>query len=179
MVLLKGRTQENGFIFFTNYLSNKGKQLEQHPYASLTFWWGDLQRQVRVEGLVSQLSPQLSDEYWNLRPLGSQISSAASQQSQPLTSSAQFLEEIKDLEESWCKTCSDRVGKPLASVKDCMKEGDGCEHFPRPAHWGGFGVQPTKIEFWKGRRDRGHDRIVFMKKETQEGNMWEKQRLYP
>ena len=151
IVLLKG-VDENGFRFFTNYLSAKGKELKRNPYAALVFFWSDLERQIRIEGTVEKLDKETSEEYFNTRPIASQIGAVASPQSQIIPNRTFLEEKFEEL-----KTKSD--GKSIA----------------KPAHWGGYIVKPTRIEFWQGRRSRLHDRINF---ELIKGN-WIKTRLAP
>jgi len=151
IVLLKG-VDEDGFRFFTNYLSAKGKELKRNPYAALVFFWPDLERQVRIEGTVEKLDKETSEAYFLTRPVASQIGAVASPQSQVIPN-REFLEE--KFEELKSKS----EGKNIA----------------KPAHWGGYIVKPTRIEFWQGRRSRLHDRINF---ELVKGN-WTKARLAP
>ncbi|WP_231459652.1 pyridoxamine 5'-phosphate oxidase [Pedobacter sp. Leaf132] len=151
IVLLKG-VDEDGFRFFTNYLSAKGKELKRNPYAALVFFWPDLERQVRIEGTVEKLDKETSEEYFITRPVASQIGAVASPQSQVIPNRAFLEEKFEEL-----KTKSD--GKSIA----------------KPAHWGGYIVKPTRIEFWQGRRSRLHDRINF---ELVKG-AWIKNRLAP
>jgi pyridoxamine 5'-phosphate oxidase len=150
IVLLKDI--DSGFVFFTNYESEKGKELENSPKASLTFFWPELERQVRVNGLVEKVSNEESDDYFFSRPLGSQIGAWASPQSKKIPS-RELLEEMKlDVEKEFSN-------KPIQ----------------RPPHWGGFRLIPNKIEFWQGRPSRLHDRLIF---ESNEGS-WEISRLAP
>ncbi|WP_421946283.1 pyridoxamine 5'-phosphate oxidase [Pedobacter sp.] len=151
IVLLKG-VDEDGFRFFTNYLSAKGKELKRNPYAALVFFWPDLERQVRIEGTVEKLDKETSEEYFITRPVASQIGAVASPQSQIIPNRTFLEEKFEEL-----KTKSD--GKTIA----------------KPAHWGGYIVKPTRIEFWQGRRSRLHDRINF---ELLKGS-WVKNRLAP
>ena len=151
IVLLKG-VDEDGFRFFTNYLSAKGKELKRNPYAALVFFWPDLERQVRIEGTVEKLDKETSEEYFVTRPVASQIGAVASPQSQIIPNRAFLEEKFEEL-----KSKSD--GKAIA----------------KPAHWGGYIVKPTRIEFWQGRRSRLHDRINF---ELVKGS-WVKSRLAP
>ena len=152
VVLLKD-VDEIGFTFFTNYQSRKGKELALNPLACITFFWPALERQVRIEGNIEQIPPQASDDYFHSRPKGSQIGAWASPQSQE-------IESRKVLEES---------GNYFAS-----KFADA-EIVPRPMHWGGYRLIPTNVEFWQGRPDRLHDRIMF---ERTNGN-WNLKRLAP
>ena len=151
MVLLRGLDKE-GFVFFTNYQSRKGHDLEGHPFASLLFFWPELGRQVRVEGRVKRTSIRESDEYFASRPRGSQLSAWASDQSQVVLN-REVLE------------------KRMAALK---KKYEG-QKVPRPAHWGGYRVFPQVIEFWSGRRNRLHDRLSYRKA----GTKWLRQRLSP
>jgi pyridoxamine 5'-phosphate oxidase len=152
IVLLKGY-DERGFTFFTNYHSAKGQQLLENPRACLVFFWKELERQVRISGLVEQVSDKESDEYFDSRPEGSRIGAWTSPQSQPIIS-REWLEqnEIKMREEF--------AGEPI----------------PRPAHWGGYRVKPIHIEFWQGRPSRLHDRISYS---LQVKGNWSIQRLAP
>ncbi|WP_299821993.1 pyridoxamine 5'-phosphate oxidase [uncultured Pontibacter sp.] len=152
VVLLK-EINENGFTFFTNYSSRKGQELEQNPYASITFFWPALERQVRVEGSVVKAPAAVSDAYFHSRPVGSQIGAWASPQSQVIKS----REELQQTEEVYASKFS------------------GTEVIPRPEHWGGYTLVPTRIEFWQGRPNRLHDRIVY---KLTDGN-WQLNRLAP
>ncbi|WP_435354647.1 pyridoxamine 5'-phosphate oxidase [Emticicia sp. SJ17W-69] len=152
IVLLKG-FDENGFVFFTNYESNKGKEIEKNIFASLTFFWGDLERQVRIEGKIDKVSVQESDEYFHSRPRGSQIGAWVSNQSKVIENRQVLEERLLNLE----------------------KEFEQTEVIPRPAHWGGYRVIPDKIEFWQGRPNRLHDRILY----TKNVNDWKIERLSP
>jgi pyridoxamine 5'-phosphate oxidase len=149
IVLLKG-FDEKGFVFFTNYLSAKGKEIAKNPVVALIFYWGELERQVRVEGTVEKLS---KERYFQSRPKGSQIGAVVSQQSQ-------ILNNRGELEKQW-----DEMEKEYADKK-----------VPKPAYWGGYVVKPTLIEFWQGRQSRLHDRIVFKKADKQ---AWKIVRLAP
>jgi len=151
IVLLKG-VDEDGFRFFTNYLSAKGKELKRNPYAALVFFWPDLERQVRIEGTVEKLDKETSEEYFVTRPVASQIGAVASPQSQVIPN-RQFLKE------------------KFEELKSKSKD----KSIAKPAHWGGYIVKPTRIEFWQGRRSRLHDRINF---ELVKGS-WIKTRLAP
>lgn len=152
IVLLKG-FDERGFVFFTNYQSNKGKALSAHPDAALVFFWKELERQVRIEGTVTKLSSGESDDYFYSRPEGSRIGAWASPQS----------EVIPDRE---------RIEKNVSSFQAKF----GKEPIPRPPHWGGYLVKPSAIEFWQGRPSRLHDRIFYS--QTPSGE-WQISRLAP
>lgn len=152
VVLLKD-IKPQGFSFFTNYDSAKGQQIAQHPAVSLLFFWPELQRQVRIVGKIEQLPAAESDQYFKSRPRGSQIGAAASPQSQIIPDRF-FLEE--------------RIAKIDTQYSDELT-------IPRPAHWGGYLVQPVEIEFWQGRASRLHDRIAYVT----ENQVWKMQRLAP
>lgn len=152
IVLLKGFS-ENGFIFFTNYESYKGKQLAENPRASLLFFWKELERQVRMVGIVQKVSEQDSDAYFHSRPVSSQVGAIISPQSNVIRS-REWLE--------------DRY------VEFQQKNSPGAIH--RPAHWGGYIVKPVSIEFWQGRPSRLHDRIEYT---LQENGGWKIERLAP
>lgn len=152
IVLLKG-FNERGFVFFTNYESFKGMQLAENPRACLVFFWKELERQVRITGLVEKVSEEESDIYFNSRPEGSRIGAWASPQSQVIESRG-WLEEREKI------YTKDFTGKPLK----------------RPAHWGGYRVKPITIEFWQGRPSRLHDRLQYT---LQGENSWKIERLAP
>jgi pyridoxamine 5'-phosphate oxidase len=152
VVLLKA-ADPMGFVFFTDARSRKGEELGANPVAALVFWWGELERQVRITGSVMRVSDADSDAYFTSRPEGSRISAWASHQSQVVQDRAQ-------LETHWAD-----AAKHYAS-------GDP----PRPAYWGGFRVVPEEFEFWQGRPDRLHDRIRYRRAP---GGTWLVQRLSP
>lgn len=153
VVLLKGI--ENGcFIFFTNYESRKGEQLLHNPFGSITFFWPALERQVRLEGKITKVPETVSDAYFNSRPLGSRIGAWASPQSRPVKSR-------EDLEQA---------------EKQLSSKFQGKNQIPRPPHWGGFQLDPDYFEFWQGRPNRLHDRIVY---EKQTAGHWQLKRLAP
>jgi len=152
MVLLK-QVDGYGFVFFTNYESAKAKQLEINPYAALVFYWPQLERQVRVEGKVTKTSTEESSAYFKTRPRESQIGALASPQSEVITAREVIEQRAHELAELYC----DRE-------IDC------------PANWGGFRLTPDRIEFWKGRVGRLHDRILY---ELQPDGAWTMKRLAP
>jgi pyridoxamine 5'-phosphate oxidase len=152
MVLLK-RVDADGFVFFTNYRSAKARELTGNPNASLVFFWPQLERQVRVEGVVSKTSAAESREYFATRPRGSQIGAWASPQSEVIQGREVLEQRSAELEEVY----RDR-------------------EIPWPEHWGGYCLKPERIEFWKGRRDRLHDRILYVR---QSDESWTIQRLAP
>jgi pyridoxamine 5'-phosphate oxidase len=151
IVLLKGY-DANGFVFFTNYNSHKGQQLLDNPRATLVFFWKELERQVRLSGTVHQIPPAESDAYFASRPAGSRLGAWASPQSSTIANRA-FLEQN------------------LAEWTAKHPEGD----VPRPPHWGGYCLVPTQIEFWQGRSNRLHDRLLYSKTDQ----AWTIQRLAP
>jgi pyridoxamine 5'-phosphate oxidase len=152
IVLLKD-FDEKGFVFYTNYESYKGMQLLENPRACLVFFWKELERQVRITGLVEKTSVQSSDEYFNSRPEGSRIGAIASPQSRVIAD-RKWLEENEE---------------------NLRKQFEGKE-IKRPVHWGGYCVKPVTIEFWQGRPNRLHDRIQYT---LQEDASWEIERLAP
>jgi len=151
IVLIK-QYDARGFTWYTNYDSLKGRQLRANPHAALLFFWSELERQVRIEGTVVQTSAEESDTYFYSRPVKSQIAAIASQQSAPIASREQ-----------------------MEANYDAAAAVSG-EHPVRPEHWGGYRLEPVRIEFWQGRRSRFHDRIVYVK---QADGSWVKERLQP
>jgi pyridoxamine 5'-phosphate oxidase len=152
VVLLKG-CEEGEFRFFTNYNSRKGKQLSKNPNASLLFFWKELERQIRIEGSISILSEEVSDEYFNSRPAESRLGAIVSPQSQ-------VIESREHLESQF-----------LAKSEEVGEKGT----LTRPSHWGGYSLKPSLIEFWQGRASRLHDRIQFRLVK----DVWVKERLAP
>ena len=152
IVLLKGY-DERGFVFFTDYRSRKGTELEQNPQASLVFFWPELERQVRIIGTVERTSAQESEEYFRTRPRGSRLGAWVSHQSRVIPSRA-----------------------PLESGLREVKERFPTDDVPLPPHWGGYRLRPEEVEFWQGREDRLHDRIRYLRKK---GGGWQLQRLSP
>jgi pyridoxamine 5'-phosphate oxidase len=150
IVLLKG-ADSAGFTFFTNYESQKGKELATRPHAALLFHWHELERQVRIKGVVERVSPAESNEYFHSRPAASRIGAWASPQSSEIPN-REFLEEAEK------RFAADFGDKP-----------------PRPEHWGGYRLKPTEIEFWQGRPSRLHDRIHYQL----DGAQWRITRLAP
>ncbi len=151
IVLLKG-FDERGFVFYTNYEGRKGGELAANPRAAIVFYWGELQRQVRIEGRVSRVPDRESDAYFAGRPKGSQLGAWASKQSRPVKDRGALEERLRELE----------VGYEGREV-------------PRPPFWGGYRVEPETIEFWQGRENRLHDRLVYRYSD----GLWRRERLQP
>lgn len=152
IVLLKG-VKDEGFVFFTNYTSSKGKELEENPRASLVFFWAPLERQICIEGLVEKVSAEESDEYFHSRPVESRIGAWVSSQSTVIAGREVIEANLAKYSEQFAGTT-----------------------VPRPPHWGGYIVRPLSIEFWQGRPSRLHDRILYT---LQEGGTWKIERLAP
>jgi len=152
IVLLKGYDAK-GFVFFTNYQSHKGKELAKNPRACLVFFWKELERQVRIEGIVEKIPAAESEEYFQSRPVGSRIGAWASPQSIVISGREVIEQNVTDLEKVY---------------------GNG--PVPRPEHWGGYIVKPISIEFWQGRSNRLHDRILYT---AQNDLQWKIERLAP
>jgi len=152
IVLLKGY-DEKGFVFFTNYESHKGKELAANPNACMVFFWKELERQIRIEGVVEKISAQESDAYFFSRPIGSQIGAWASPQSKVIADRAIIEENVKNLEHQL-----------------------GVKPMQRPEHWGGFRLKAQLIEFWQGRESRLHDRLQY---QLTENGDWIIERLAP
>ena len=151
IVLIK-QYDARGFTWYTNYDSQKGRELQANPYAALLFFWPELERQIRIEGRVERTSAEESDKYFHSRPLKSRLAAIASAQSMPI---------------------ANRLA--LEQNYDAVAKQYGMEP-PRPAHWGGFRLVPERIEFWQGRRSRFHDRIVYL---LQADGSWARERLQP
>lgn len=152
IVLLKG-VENNQFVFYTNYQSHKGRELDAHPICALTFFWPELERQVRIEGTVSRVDESRSQRYFQSRPLGSQIGAWSSPQSSVIDN-REILDE---------------------RARQISKRFEGVTQLPKPKQWGGYQVSPFMIEFWQGRESRLHDRIEF----TQVDGIWNRHRLAP
>ena len=150
-LLLKG-FDERGFVFFTNYQSAKGEQLAAQPLAAMTFWWHDLERQVRIEGQIERVSSEESDVYFHSRPAGSRLGAWASPQSQVIAGREVLEDRLQALEVQYAE-----------------------EQPPRPPHWGGYRLVPSLIEFWQGRSSRLHDRLRY----RLESGQWVRERLAP
>ena len=151
IVLLK-EVDDRGFVYFTNYDSRKGRDLEVHPFAALVAFWEPLHRQVRIEGPVEKIDPAASDAYFGSRPRGSQIGAIASPQSRPIPSREVLEQRVAEVERA--------IGES-APV--------------RPAHWGGYRLIPDMIELWQGRPSRLHDRVRYVR----DGEHWQRDRLAP
>lgn len=152
VVLLKN-FDERGFVFYTNYHSNKAQELADNPQAAIAFWWAELERQVRIEGRVLKVSDRESDEYFHSRPFNSRLGAWASEQSQVIESREVLEQSLQDLKTKYEN-----------------------QHIPRPPHWGGFRVIPTAIEFWQGRPSRLHDRLLYS---LLDDGSWQIERLSP
>jgi len=154
IVLLK-EAQDLGFVFFTNYLSQKGQDLKAHTHAALCFYWHHINVQIRVKGICEEISSQESDAYFSIRPRGSQIGAHASKQSQPLVSRADLLNAYQSYE---------------SQFKD--------KQVPRPAHWGGYLLKPYLIEFWYAEESRLHQRYLYTK-QNNPNEHWQETLLNP
>jgi len=150
VILLKG-VENGGFVFYTNYQSRKGRQLAARPEACLVFFWTQLERQVRIEGKVEKVTAAESEKYFVTRPAGARLSACASTQSEVVAGRAYLEAEVKK-----------------------VKAAHG-DNPPRPAHWGGYRVIPSQIEFWQGRENRLHDRLLY----TLAQGAWKIERLAP
>ena len=143
---------DNGFVFYTNYNSAKGSDLSFNNLAAFNIFWGDLERQIRIQGFINKVEDSISDKYFNARPRSSKIGAWASNQSGALKGREELVNNVKLIEEKF-------EGKDVT----------------RPPFWGGYCLHPNKIEFWQGRPSRLHDRILY----TKENNLWTKSRLSP
>jgi len=150
--LLKGY-DDNGFMFYTNYLSRKGKEITKNPLGAITFFWGELERQVRIEGTIEKLSKEESDKYFQSRPKNSQLGALVSPQSQEIASRDLLDKKMNELEAEYAD-----------------------KSVPKPSYWGGYILKPRMIEFWQGQRSRLHDRIAYKKIDNKN---WKKVRLAP
>jgi pyridoxamine 5'-phosphate oxidase len=151
-ILLIKDVDDDGFTWFTNYASRKGRELALHPYAALLFHWVELERQVRIEGRVEKLPDAQSDAYFQSRPLKSRLGALASDQSEPIASREALEQRYADTEAAYGE-------QPL-----------------RPAHWGGYRLVPDRVEFWQGRPSRLHDRILYTRGAD---GTWRRERLQP
>ena len=151
VVLLKGY-DEDGFVFYTNYESRKGREIEENPYGSLNFYWPSQERQVRINGKLRKVSHSQSEKYFHSRPLRSQIAALASNQSGVIENRDALKKKFNELE----------------------KEFEG-KDVPLPENWGGYRLEHRNVEFWQGRRDRMHDRFSY----TKNGAIWQIERLAP
>ena len=154
IVLLK-ELDENGFVFYTNYESRKGRDLTDNPHAALVFYWAELERQARIEGRVDRVPRQQSEAYFKSRPRGSRLGAWVSHQSEVIQSRKMLEARLRDLEARYA----------------------GTDEIPVPDYWGGFRVRPHSIEFWQGRPNRLHDRLRYLR--NSEDEQWRIERLGP
>jgi len=151
-ILLLRNFDENGFVFYTNYTSRKGEEILKNPYASLLFFWPELERQVRVEGKLTKQSAEESDKYFQTRPRASKLGAWTSEQSRVIANRQALDDEYEKISQKYPG-----------------------ENVPRPIYWGGYILEPTSIEFWQGRPSRLHDRLLY----TKEKGSWKIERLAP
>lgn len=151
-MLLKG-FDKTGFTFYTNYLSRKGKEISKNPAASIVFFWAELERQVRIEGVLEKVSKEESEKYFHSRPKDSQLGAMASQQSQEISGRKQVEDTFNDLKDKFAD-----------------------KQVQKPAYWGGYVLKPQIVEFWQGRPGRLHDRLVYKKSDK---HTWKIVRLAP
>ena len=151
VVLLK-EVSDEGFVFYTNYNSSKGQSIEQNNQVCISFFWQSMERQVIIQGTAKKLPPEASDQYFQSRPRGSQLGAHVSNQSEVIESRSTLENRLKSLEDQY-------KNQPI----------------PRPTHWGGYVVSPHSIEFWQGRTNRLHDRLVY----KQKSSTWVIERLSP
>ena len=151
VVLLK-EYSENGFIFYTNYNSEKGKAIEKHPQVCISFFWPALERQVIIKGTAEKTSEETSIRYFNSRPRASQLGALVSEQSEPIENREVLESKLASLEKKY-------EGQPI----------------PKPKNWGGYQIRPVVYEFWQGRKNRLHDRVQY----TKQSDTWHLQRLQP
>jgi pyridoxamine 5'-phosphate oxidase len=152
IVLLK-EAGEDGFVFYTSYTSRKGLELETNPNCAATFFWAELERQIRIEGRAERVSQEKSERYFRTRPKGSQLGAAASNQSTFLSSRKPLIDRLAVLEKQFADT----------------------DEVSMPSYWGGYRIIPDSIEFWQGRPNRLHDRLLYLR----DGEIWRVQRLSP
>lgn len=151
LVLLKG-VEDGQWLFYSNYLSRKGQALAHCPFVALTFFWPELERQVRIEGRATPVAPEISDAYFASRPYSSRLGAWVSEQSQVIAGKSVLVKRAAEF-----------------GVKYALQ-------VPRPPHWGGYAVVPDRLEFWQGRPSRLHDRVLYT---LGEGGLWSKSRLAP
>lgn len=151
-IVLLRNFSENGFVYYSNYNSRKGSEIEENPNCAILFFWPELERQIRIEGVVQKQTPEESDLYFNSRPRESKLGAWTSEQSKKILNREVLNKEYE---------------------KVSLQYPD--ENVPRPPHWGGYLVKPSTIEFWQGRPNRLHDRILY----TMENNIWKIARLAP